>query len=177
MGTVSKPSGRASALSILALDELWRVREECQLAIGIHREEAADNDAGAVARSAEARPAVAVERVEPVIDGDLFASLDRSPREHIDAVPHRAGITRMVQVTAWRAQYREAIEAELAEMNAVRVRKRVEFVFGHDPSVPSPKDELTFGEVACGEHAAALRPRISYLDVINHSVTIELVRP
>lgn len=103
-----------SSCDAYAPDERRCVRQEQPLAIDVHSEEAADHEASAVLRTALAGPAVVIEGVEPVVNGDLVAGGDGTPCEHGDAVAHGVRIAGVIEVAARRGQHREALEAQFA---------------------------------------------------------------
>src|SRR4051812_6919777 len=105
-GSVSIDSRRDAPLSpvlagttpVLTPDEGGSVRQQQSLTVCVHGEEAAGDRSNAVRRAAMARPTVPLERVEPVVDGDLLASRDRPPGKHRDAVAHGTRIAGVVEI-------------------------------------------------------------------------------
>src|SRR5207245_11049842 len=123
----SQPSAHArrrfQPAPVLATDEVRRVRQVAPLPGILDAEEIADDLAAAVHAPAEARRALAARGVQPVIDRDLFARADASPREDLDAAAHRVRITGMVQVAARWEEDRACLEIQLAEVPAILARE------------------------------------------------------
>jgi hypothetical protein len=159
-------------LSPFAPDEGGGVWQQKLLALRGHREEVADHGSGAVGRSASARPRIAVEGVQPVVDRDLLTGGDRSPREHLHTMAHGIRVAAMVQEATRGLEDREAIERQLAEMDAFPFRDRAELGGGDNTGMSSPKDELALLEVAPREDALALRSRVANLYIAEHGVTV-----
>lgn len=67
---------------------------------------------------------------------------------------------------------REAIERQLAQMDAFPLRDRVELCGSDNASMPSAEDELPFGKCALREDALAFRARVANLHIAEHRVTV-----
>src|SRR5439155_16410181 len=78
-------------------DERRRIRKVGALRRGIEREEVEANRPSATSRSTETARALAGERVEAIVDGDLVASADRPPREDRRPATHRVRLARVMR--------------------------------------------------------------------------------
>ena len=159
--------------SVLVPDEGRRVRQEKVLAIRPHGEKAAHDGPAAAVRAAVARPAIVVERIQPVVDRDLLSGGDRAPGEHLDAVAHRIRVAGVIEVAPGRSQHPEPVEVELAQVVALPRREPGELALSHDATVATPQYELADAEAAPCEHARPLRTGVAYLDVSDHPITVE----
>ena len=95
-----------------------------------------------------AGPGIAVEGVEAVVDGDLLATVDCSPGEHLDAMAHGVRITGMIEVAAGRGEHGEPVETELAQVDPVPLGRSLKLVCPQHLGVTPPEDKLTLGEGA-----------------------------
>jgi hypothetical protein len=148
------------------------MRKEQLLAVWVHGEEATDNRAGTALRAALARPGRTVEGVEPVVDRDLFAFVDSSPGEDPDAVSHGVRLAGVVQVAARWRENSEAVEPELAQVDALPVRGSIDFGGCEDPHVTASEDELGLLKRSAGVDAPALGACLAYLDITDHSFNL-----
>ena len=160
------------AAPVLATDERGGVRNEQLLALRAHREEAAHDGAGAGRRPAAATPGRAVEGIEAVVDRDLVTGGNRTPGEDLDAMAHGVRIAGVVEVAAWRREHREAIESELAQMDAFPLAGLVELLAPEDSPVSAPEYELAFLKRSTSEDASALGPGVTNLDIADHAASV-----
>lgn len=77
----------------------------------------------------------------------------------------------MIEVAPGRGQHGEALEAQLADMEAVPVRQPGQAVGRHDAGVAAPEEELAFSEGTLGEDTQALRAGGPRLDISDHATS------
>lgn len=90
---------------------------------------------------------------------------------------HGARVAGVVQVAAWGSEDREAIEPELAEVEAIPLRRGRQLDTGKDPGVSTAEDELALNERAAGVDAAPLRAGIEDLYVSEHLANLRTGLP
>jgi hypothetical protein len=154
---------------VLVTNEGGGVKKQELLALRVHCEEAAREGAGAGLRPAVAGPGRIVEGIEAVVDRDLVTSCNRMPGEDLYAMAHGVRVAGVVEVAAGRCENREAIESKLTEMDAFPLARPIELVAPEDSRVSAPEYELTFLKRSAGEDASALGPRVTYLDIADHT--------
>src|SRR6266542_5005557 len=135
----------------------------------IQREEAAGDLPDTARRSADARPAVGAEGVQPVIDRDLLAGPDAAPGEDPDPAPHRVRLAGVIQVAAGWEKHGAALEVELTEMTTLVFGEILGFGPRDDATVPAAEDELARAKAASGEDAFPFGTGVSDDDVRQHA--------
>jgi hypothetical protein len=146
--------------TVLTSDERGRIGEIGALAIFVHLEEAPDDPTRAIRAAARARPARAVEGIEPIVDRDLLSRTDLLPREYLHPAAHRVRVARVVEVAPRRQHDGEAVPTELREVHPILRGQRGDLSGTHDSAVPPAKDELAAGEVPYRKDALPLRSRL-----------------
>ena len=153
------------------------MRQQQPLPLRLHREEASDHRARAVRSAAGTGPRVALEGVEPVVDGDLVACCDGTPGEDIHTVSHRIRVARVVQVAPGRGHHREAVEPELTEVDPFPGVEGGQLLGREHAHVATAEDERTFGKGAPGIHTPPLCTGISNVHVPDHRTSATASRP
>jgi hypothetical protein len=91
------------------------------------------------------------------------------PCEDLDAMAHGVRFAGVVELAARRRENREAIESELTQMDSFPLARLIEFVGPEDSRVSALEYEVTLPKRSAGEDSSALGPRVTYLDIADHT--------